>query len=508
MRERIGIIVWFAGVLFMGLATTGCQRQPADGAIRFGVPNLPENFDPRFASDAISSRVNRLLYARLVDFDSAWRPVPALATWTRLGPRHYRFHLKPKRRDFSNGDRLTSADVVATYRSILDENSGSPHRIALGNVRALRALDIDTLDLLLKRPDPLAPALLVHGILPARLLAEGHDFRARPVGSGPFALEPGADSSQVSLRRRADDLRLRFVRVADPLVRVMKLGHGEIDLLQNDLPPELVGWLASRPGLSMQRAAGGNFSYLGFNLDDEATGDPRVRRAIASAIDREAVRHYLFQDHVRLASGLLPPEHWAGYRGAAGFQYDPALARRLLADAGYDDEHPLHLVYKTSSDPFRLRIATIIQAQLRGVGVDVDIASHDWGTFFGDIKAGRFQLYSLAWVGVNTPDIFRYVFHSESLPPHGANRGRLRDTRVDALIEQAERQPDMRSAAASYRRLQQRLLALLPYVPLWYEDQYAFTREDIAGYRVSRDGRFDALARVRRVKQAMPDHGR
>ena len=499
MRNWIGTGGWLAVALFICLAATACGRRQADDAIRFGVPNLPQNLDPRFASDAISSRVNRLLYARLVDFDSAWRAVPALATWTRLGPRRYRFHLKPNRRGFSNGDRLTSADVVATYRSILDEKNASPHRLALANIRALHAVDADTLDFLLKRPDPLTPALLVHGILPARLLAEGHDFRRQPVGSGPFTLEPGADSARLGLRRRADGQLVRFVRVADPLVRVMKLRHGEIDMLQNDLSPELVGWLASRPGLQMQRVAGGNFSYLGFNLADPASGDPRVRRAIASAIDREAIRHYLFHDHVRLASGLLPPEHWAGYRGEAGFRYDPALARRLLAEAGHDDGHPLHLVYKTSSDPFRLRIATIIQAQLREVGVDVSIASHDWGTFFGDIKAGRFQLYSLAWVGVNTPDIFRYVFHSESLPPHGANRGRLRDARVDSLIEQAETQPDVEAAAGLYRRLQRRLLELLPYVPLWYEDQYAVTRAGIEGYRVRRDGRFDALASVRRV---------
>ncbi len=500
MRNRSGIHGWLAIVLIAGMLVSACGRRQADEAIRFGVPNLPENLDPRFASDAISSRVNRLLYARLVDFDAAWRPVPALATWTRLGPRRYRFHLKSTRRDFSNGDRLTSADVVATYRSILDEKNASPHRIALANIRELRAVDAETLDFLLKRPDPFAPALLVHGILPARLLARGHDFRRRPVGSGAFTLEPGADSARVGLRRRADGQLVRFVRVADPLVRVMKLRHGEIDMLQNDLSPELVGWLASRPGLRMPRVAGGNFSYLGFNLADKATGDPRVRRAIASAIDREAIRHYLFHDHVRLASGLLPPEHWAGYRGEAGFRYDPALARRLLAEAGYRDGHALHLVYKTSSDPFRLRIATIIQAQLREVGVDMRIASHDWGTFFGDIKAGRFQLYSLAWVGVNTPDIFRYVFHSESLPPRGANRGRLRDARVDSLIEQAETQPDAEAAAEWYRRLQRRLLEVLPYVPLWYEDQYAFTRAGIEGYQVSRDGRFDALEAVHRVE--------
>ncbi len=96
------------------------------------------------------------------------------------------------------------------------------------------------------------------------------------------------------------------------------------------------------------------------------------------------------------------------------------------------------LQYKTSTDPVRIRIATVIQQQLADVGIDLQLLSYDWGTFYGDIKAGRFQMYSLAWVGIKTPDIFRYAFYSDSLPPEGANRGRLADARVDQLIEAAE----------------------------------------------------------------------
>ncbi len=92
--------------------------------------------------------------------------------------------------------------------------------------------------------------------------------------------------------------------------------------------------------------------------------------------------------------------------------------------------------------------------------------SYDWGTFYGDIKAGRFQMYSLAWVGVKSPDIFRYAFHSQSLPPSGANRGRLDDERVDRMIEQAMLATDTEQQATIYAGLQARLLERLVYVPL------------------------------------------
>jgi len=93
-----------------------------------------------------------------------------------------------------------------------------------------------------------------------------------------------------------------------------------------------------------------------------------------------------------------------------------------------------------SFDPFRIRLATILQQQLAEAGIQVTVSSYDWGTFFGDIKAGRFQLYSLAWVGIKSPDIFRYAFHSDALPPAGANRGRFSDVQVDHLIDAAMQQ--------------------------------------------------------------------
>ena len=119
----------------------------------------------------------------------------------------------------------------------------------------------------------------------------------------------------------------------------------------------------------------------------------------------------------RQAEALLPPEHWAGNSDLVSLDYNPDKSRRLLAQAGYNDSSPLRIIYKISNDPFRLRLATIIQSQLKSVGIEVEIRSYDWGTFYGDIKEGRFQMYSLSWVGLKIPDIFYYIFHSKSIPP-------------------------------------------------------------------------------------------
>lgn len=482
--------------LLLALALAGCDAPPADG-LRFGLASLPLTLDPRFATDAAGERIARLLFDRLTDHDAQGRAVPALAHWRQLDPIRYEFTLDPVRAAFSDGRPLTSRDVVASYRAVLDPATGSPHRETLKGIARVEALDDERILFLLDRPDPLLPGRLNLGILPAAQAGSAGRL-ARPLGSGPFALLR-QDSGGIQLTRRRDGMTLQFVPVSDPTVRALKLVRGELDLVQNDLPPEIAGWLAEQTGITLQRHAGDTFAYLGFNHADPLTGRLQLRQAIAHAIDRQALIDHLFQGGAALAESVLPPSHWAGDASLAPVPHDPAKARRLLAELGYGPARPLHLSYKTSADPFRLRLAAAIQAQLSEVGIQVEIQSYDWGTFYGDIKAGRFQLYTLAWVGVKEPDILRHIFHSASLPPAGANRGHYRSAAVDRALEAAQQAADLPAMAANYRATQQQVHADLVYVPLWYEHHLVASGPRVRGYRLRRDGAYDALADVQIV---------
>lgn len=498
-------LAWaLAAVLLVGL-TAGCGREaPRDGVLRFGLSGPARNLDPRFATDATSERINRLLYRRLVEFDDRRLPVPGLATWERLTPRHYRFRLLGAGRTFSDGTRLTAEDVAATYRYVLDPANASPHRSQLALIASVEVLGPDTLDFRLSVPDPLFPAYLAEGILPASVVRSGRKLTDRPIGSGPFRMLAWPEPGRLVLQRRSDGQVVEMVAVKDPNVRVMKLLRGEVQMLQNDLSPELVDYLDGRPQVRVDVRPGRNFSYLGFNLEDPLTGDLRVRRALAHALDRKALIHALFRDRARLAEAIFPPDHWCGNSRLQPYDHDPARSRAILAEMGYGPEHPLALTMKTSSDPFRIRVATAMQAQLAAVGIAMTIRSYDWGTFFGDVKEGRFQLYGLTWVGVNTPDIFRYAFHSGSIPPNGANRGRYRNPEADRLIEAAASAADLDAQAADYRALQALLHAELPYVPLWYESQILARRPEVEGYRLAPDGSYDGLIDVRLVMPPGP----
>ena len=481
------------------LILTSCT-EPRTNTINFGLSAAPVTLDPRYATDANSYRITRLIYRSLIDFDDHYQIVPDLAEWKQISVDHYRFMLGESGRRFHNGGELTARDVKATYDSVLDPDNASPHRGSLLMIERIEVVDDNTIDYFLDKPDPLFPGRLVIGVLPARLIMSGHKFSRSPVGSGPMQLQDWPNENDITLQRLSDHQSIRFLTVKDSTVRVLKLIRGEVDILQGDLPPEMTRWLAQQQEVKVEKARGNTFTYIGFNLEDPIISKLKVRKAIAHSIDRGSIIKFVMGQAAREAGALLPPDHWSGHGELHGYPYDPDRARELLREAGYGDDKPLHLTYKTSNNPFRLRLATIIQDQLKTVGIHIDIRSYDWGTFYGDIKTGRFQMYSLSWVGLKMPDIFRYIFHSSAVPPHGANRGRFINTKVDELIEAAEMTPDLGRQAGLYRELQEHLHEQLPYVPLWYEDNILAIRHDISGYSLAADGNYDGLMTIKRIQ--------
>jgi peptide/nickel transport system substrate-binding protein len=319
--------------------------------------------------------------------------------------------------------------------------------------------------------------------MPASLLAQKHDFSHQPVGNG--ALKFVSWRGVLKLVRVSDGQLFTFSEVKDPTVRILKLQRGEADLLAGDLPPELVGYLKQKQDIRVIESIGANYSYLGLNLQDAQLKNPLVRQAIAHSIDRKAIIRQVLVGGSREAGAILPPEHWAGNGQLKPYNCDPALSRQLLRQSGV--KLPLRLVYKTSTDPQRVRLATVMQAQMAKAGIDLQVKSLDWGTFFNDVKQGHFQLYGLTWVGIKTPEIYAKAFGTDFTPPNGLNRGRYSDATLDALL-----------AKNDWQAATQRIHQQLPYIPLWYEGQFAAMSQDLAGYQIKEDGNWDGLINIHR----------
>ena len=467
-----------------------CQKTPSQSAeIRFGIAQMPLNLDPRYATDAASERVNRLIYQPLVDFDAASKPAWILASRDTsssdaVSDTEYRFILQ-KQATFHNGDTLTAHDVKATYDSLLNLKD-SPHSAEFANIDAIEVVDNKTLTFKLKQPEPNFVEKLIIGILPKTLIAQHHDFSRNPIGSGPLKFESWPNN--LKLKRTSDNQLITLQEVKDPTVRVLKLKKGEIDLIQGDLPPELVKHLQGMPSILVDTGLGANYSYLGFNMRDKLLKNLKVRQAIARAIDRQAIIDKVMVSNSRMAGAILPPEHYTNSNNQlALYDYNPTLAKKLLVEAGV--KLPLKLVYKTSTDAFRVRLATIIQAQMAQAGIALEIKSLDWGTFFADVKEGNFQLYGLTWVGIKTPEIYAKAFGSAYFPPNGFNRGRYADAELDKLL-----------AEENWPAATARIHAQLPYIPLWYEGQFAAMKKNIKNYAPKPDGNWDDLATIQRYE--------
>lgn len=470
------------------LVASACHQQTtasnANQDIVFAIGQMPLNLDPRYATDAASERVNRLLYQSLVDFDAQSKPAPSLASWLEVNPANYRFTLNKNRALFHNQTLLTANDVKATYDSLATLKD-SPNTAEFANIQNIEVVDNDTIEFKLRQEDKHFPAKLIIGILPAKLIAQSYDFSHAPIGSG--ALKFVSWQNKLTLERLKDGQKISLIEVKDPTVRVLKLLQGEVDLLQGELPPELVKYLQTKSDVMVKTSIGANFSYLGLNFKDPILQKLKVRQAIAHAINRKQLIEKAMIAHSREAELILPPEHYTNqqtiHQSLKIYDYNPTLAKQLLQEAGV--KLPLKLIYKTSTDAQRVRFATILQAQMAKAGIDLEIRSLDWGTFFADVKQGNFQLYGLTWVGIKTPEIYAKAFGTQSAPPKGFNRGRYADAELDKLL-----------ADENWQAATMRIHNQLPYIPLWYEGQFAAMRKGITNYNAKPDGNWDDLGTI------------
>ncbi|MFT4569920.1 MAG: peptide/nickel transport system substrate-binding protein [Hyphomicrobiaceae bacterium] len=498
------------------LLVTACGGSPTHfppNHLRVAIEAAPGSVDPRRSVDAHSSRISGLVHASLARTGDDGRPIAWLATgWQRTGRLSWRFHLRRHVR-FHDGTKFDADDVVATYRAVLNPDWASPKRASLGALAGVRRVDSFTVEFTLVQPDAAFMEIATIGILPAEIATKPPAPTAILPGTGPYRIESITDGfERVRLVANPHYFagqpsieEIEFRVVPDSVMRTLELRHGSVDFVQNAIDPDNVAWLAeNEPGLAISETPYDAYQYLGVNHEHPALGDVRVRRAIAHALGRRAIVQHLLAGQARVADRLLPSHHWAHTGKVRQYRHNPKRAARLLDRAGYPDpDGPggrprLSMIYKTTNQELRRRIGEAFTADLAEIGIDLEMRSYEWGTFYGDVRAGAFHLYSLAWVGIADPDLYRTIFHSEQTPPAGNNRGRYRDPIMDRLTERA------RSAEDSVRksivaRIQRRAARRLPYIPLWWPNQVIVASRRLVDFSPSPSGDLLGLASARLV---------
>ena len=503
----------FSFALALTFLAAACRPTHTDHAPNYlvaAIESYPLQLDPRYATDANGVRIGNLIYNSLLRADPNSQLRPELAESLRLlDDRTYAVDLRQDVK-FQNGQPLTAADVKFTYESILDSNNRSPKR---GNLKPLRAIEqTGAYQLRFHLVAPHSPFIeqLTLGIVPASSPANPAVSTQAPPGSGAFMLEAAEPGEQITLRRNPHYWEHKpalggviFRIIPDALVRVLEFKKGNIDLMQNDIEPDMVPWLKKNTAADVGAYPGTTFQYIGINLTHPILKNVKVRRALAYAIDRESLVRHILKGIGTVAGGVLSPLNWAYEKNIEPWPYDPERAKQLLDEAGFPDpdgDGPLprfRLSFKTTNIDLRRRIAEAIKEQLQKVGIELDVRSYEWAAFYSDIKKGNFHLYSLAWVGILDPDILFQIFHSSSFPPAGDNRGHYSNPEVDHLLEQGRATNNQQERKQIYAKAQKLLAQDLPYVPLWWWKNVIVKKPTVQNFIPYPDGEMISLKQTR-----------
>jgi peptide/nickel transport system substrate-binding protein len=375
-------------------------------------------------------------------------------------------------------------------------------------LKSVNARDRYTVEFNLSEPFASFPINLVMGIVQA---GSGAANARSPVGTGPYRAVSFVQDDRLVLepfdrywqgRPKNDGVVLKVV--PDDTMRGLELRKGTVDIVVNDLSPDIIAQLREEGRLGIAEAPGSDYAYIGVNLHDPVLQHLKVRQAIGYAIDREAIVRHLRRGFATVAVGILPPMSWAFERQVFDFTHDPARAKQLLDEAGFRDpdgdgpQPRFRVSLKTSTSEIYRVQAAALQHDLARVGIAVDVKSSELQTLFADVLRGAFQLYTLQWVGVTDPDMLRRVYHSTQKPPTGLNRVRYENPEVDRLIAEAALAPDQDARRALYARAQQLIAEDVPYISLWYKRNVAVFQPGLSGVTLSPIADFTFLKDVSR----------
>jgi peptide/nickel transport system substrate-binding protein len=496
---------WLAAGLALSLSVVACrQAPPPANSVTMLIESSPANLDPRIGTDGQSEHIDALIFDALVRRDAHFNVQPWLAeSWQTPDPLTYIFHLHTGVR-FHDGRPLTSRDVKWTLDTILHGPIITSKAGAFQNIATVDIPDEATVIIRLKKPDAALLWNLSDGAIGIVPQGSGRDFSHHPIGSGPFRFVSMEQDKEVVLARSETSWQpqpsidhIRFAVVPDAITRALELEKGSADVCVNALTADMVNALKDRPQLVIQTAPGTVLNYIAFNVADPALRDVRVRQAIAYAINRPLIVHSLWRYRARLAESLLPPDHWAWSPNLPRYDYSPERANALLDAAGLARDRNgirFHITFKSSTDETSRLTAMILQQELRQIGIALDIRSFEFASFYADITRGAFQMYTLRWQGGNEdPDIFRYAYHTHSLAPHGANRGRYLNPALDLLLDEAGQSSDLQQRRKDYDEVQQILSRDLPSINLWYLDTVMVHNRRLENVQPSSSGNFDFL---------------
>ena len=488
----------------------------------------PENFYPGINTTGTSFDANSQIYSRIVDFErGTTKVIPGLAEKWDISTDGtvYTFHLrhgvkwqsnanfKPTR-DFNADDILFMIDRQwksdNPYFKVTSSNHSYFNDMGMPKlIKSVEKVDDYTVKITLNAPEApfLSDLAMEYAGVQSKEYADAmlkagtpEKIDQEPVGTGPYMLVQYQKDAIIRYKAfpqyyagkaKIDDLI--FAITPDASVRWAKLQKNECQVMPYPNPADLPA-MRKDPNVVVLEQPGLNIGYLAYNTTKKPFTDVRVRKAINMAMNKKAIVQAVFLGTGIPAINPIPPTMWSYNKSIKDDPYDPAAAKKLLAEAGYPNGFDTDLWAMPVQRPYNpnaKRIAELMQADLAKIGVKAKIVSYEWGEYRKRAQAGEHQMAQLGWTGDNgDPDNFlNTLLGCDSAKTNGSNIAKFCYQPFEDLVQKAKHVSDIAERTKLYEQAQVIFKQQAPWFTIAHSVQLKPVRKEVIGFKLSPFGR-------------------
>ncbi|HLR92387.1 MAG TPA: ABC transporter substrate-binding protein [Atopostipes sp.] len=483
-----------------------------DETLIVGISNNIDSMNPFFKNGLVSTYVQRFFYESILNMKGPTEFEPRLGEFTTEDNQTFQLSLVEDA-TWSDGEPVTTEDVYYTINTIADPDTLTSlgMRIAMiegtdengkrvdgeEELSGLEIIDDYTMTIQTKEPVDLnylseflgfqvmiAPEHVFSEIDPADLQTSDPAIHPTVTG-GPYEFVENKEDNYLHLTanenyyRGAPNIKDIYFRVLDGVSIVTELQSGNIDMTAGAgigvVPDEDIPLIEEIEHLSVESSVGSGIQYMVINHDRERFQDPKVRRALAYAIDQEMAFENLLHGNGELTPTMYTSMNPYKNEDIEPIPYDPEEAKRLLEEANFDFSEPVQIMVPTGNVA-REQMADLTQQWLQSIGMTVEQEKYDFTTWLSKAREGEFDLGFVGQSHTYEPNV------QNNFGTGGAsNYGNISDPVLDQYIEEGTQGITFEERKPIYDEMQEYFVETMPAVPLYTEAEYIIKDQRLVG---------------------------